>query len=91
MLVMRLSMLLQRHLEDEVHDVSVLDDDRRMARRAGRRLSDARRRPRVELLVGSEGGLQAEGVQFDQEIEKLLKLLRGRRGSRGQAGAEAAP
>ena len=75
MRVMRLSMLLQRQLEDEVHDVAVLttyrawlmravgDYQLRVAERAG------------NCSVAMRDGLRAEGASFDAEIEKLLKLL----------------
>ena len=75
MRVMRLSMLLQRHLEDEVHDVAVLTTYRAWLMRA---VGDYQMRVVGRASNCSSAlkeGLQAEGVQFDQEIEKLLKLL----------------
>jgi hypothetical protein len=76
MRVMRLSMLLQRHLEDEVHDASVLTTYRAWLMRA---VGDYQMRivSKVSNNCSSSlrEGLLAEGVSFDAEIEKLLKLL----------------
>jgi len=75
MRVMRLSMLLQRHLEDEVHDVAVLTTYRAWLMRA---VGDYQLRVierAANCSVALREGLQAEGVSFDAEIEKLLKLL----------------
>ena len=75
MRVMRLSMLLQRHLEDEVHDVAVLTTYRAWLMRA---VGDYQMRVLEQTSNCSETmrtGVQAEGVRFDVEIEKLLKLL----------------
>ena len=75
MRVMRLSMLLQRHLEDEVHDVAVLTTYRAWLMRA---VGDYQMRVLEQTSNCSDtmrSGVQAEGVRFDVEIEKLLKLL----------------
>jgi len=75
MRVMRLSVLLQRHLEDEVHDVAVLTSYRAWLMRA---VGDYQRRV-VEHSSNCSAALreelQAEGISFDAEIERLLKLL----------------
>lgn len=71
MRVMRLSMLLQRHLEDEVHDVAVLTTYRAWLMRA---VGDYQLRVierASNCSVALREGLQAEGVTFDAEIEKL--------------------
>lgn len=75
MRVMRLSMLLQRHLEDEVHDVAVLTTYRAWLMRA---VGDYQLRVverAANCSIALREGLQAEGVSFDAEIENLLKLL----------------
>lgn len=75
MRVMRLSMLLQRHLEDEVHDANVLTTYRAWLMRA---VGDYQMRVMEKASNCSHAdrsALQAEGVHFDGEIEKLLKLL----------------
>lgn len=75
MRVMRLSMLLQRHLEDEVHDANVLTTYRAWLMRA---VGDYQMRVLEKTSNCSHAersALQAEGVHFDSEIESLLKLL----------------
>ena len=72
MRVMRLSMLLQHHLEDEVHDVALLTTYRAWLMRA---VGDYQLR--VTETAGNcsqalRESIQAEGVSFDAEIEKLL-------------------
>lgn len=75
MRVMRLSMLLQRHLEDEVHDVTVLTTYRAWLMRA---VGDYQLRV-IERSSNCSNAmkqlLQDDGTAFDAEIERLLKLL----------------
>ena len=77
MRVMRLSMLLQRHLEDEVHDVAVLTTYRAWLMRAvgDYQLKVLERAANCTAGVQVRDGLRADGAAFDAEIEKLLKLL----------------
>lgn len=76
MRVMRLSMLLQRHLEDEVHDVAVLTTYRAWLMRAvgDYQLRVIERANCTEYPIFCDG-LRAEGTKFDTELERLLKLL----------------
>ena len=75
MRVMRLSMVLQRHLEDEVHDVAMLTTYRAWLMRA---VGDYQMRV-LEKSKNCSSALRdsviAEGTRFDAEIERLLKLL----------------
>ena len=75
MRVMRLSMLLQRHLEDEVHDANVLTTYRAWLMRAVGDYQMHVMDKSSNCSHAERSALQAEGVHFDAEIEKLLKLL----------------
>ena len=75
MRVMRLSMLLQKHLEDEVHDVAVLTTYRAWLMRAVGDYQMRVARKAANCSASLVEGVQAEGVAFDAEIEKLIKLL----------------
>ena len=75
MRVLRLSMLLQKHLEDEVHDAHVLTRYRAWLMRA---VGDYQMRVLEQATNYSDAlrtTLQNEGSAFDREIDQLLGKL----------------
>mmetsp|Transcript_27795 Transcript_27795/g.70917 ORF Transcript_27795/g.70917 Transcript_27795/m.70917 type:complete len:426 (-) Transcript_27795:380-1657(-) len=77
MRVLRLSMLLQRHLEDEVHDLSVLTTYRAWLMRA---VGDYQNKVVAQASTANctsnvTGELQSLGMTFDADIDRLLERL----------------
>jgi len=77
MRVMRLSMLLQQHLEDEVHDVAVLTTYRAWLMRAVGDYQAAVSQKAHEFHCGDgiADALKSTGLKFDADIEKLISRL----------------
>mmetsp|Transcript_26621 Transcript_26621/g.53485 ORF Transcript_26621/g.53485 Transcript_26621/m.53485 type:complete len:397 (-) Transcript_26621:425-1615(-) len=77
MRVMRLSMLLQQHLEDDVHDVGVITTYRAWLMRAvGDYQSEViNKASEFHCADGMKEALKSEGMKFDEDIDKLLKRV----------------